>query len=222
MLVIPLGKLGSVVLEVIKITSVIIFSYLIGSILSGDIVAWFKKVNVRAQGSGNIGATNVCRSLGFFYGSLVLVGDVLKGIIAVIFGNILGEAYGIDLGVLAGIMVIVGHNWSFLAQFQGGKGVATSLGAAIALSPLTLIILLPVWFGLFLLSGFVSLASIVAVAVYPLAVFFLYRSASQKLLFAIILAILVIYRHKANIYRLIRGEEHRFSLKKEGKDANKR
>jgi glycerol-3-phosphate acyltransferase PlsY len=222
MVVIPLGKLGSVVLEVLKIAGVIICSYLIGSVLSGDIVAWFKKVNVRAQGSGNIGATNVCRSLGAFYGSLVLVGDALKGIIAVIFGNLLGEAYGVDLGVLAGIMVITGHNWSFWAKFKGGKGISTSLGVAIALTPWTLIILLPVWLGLFLLSGFVSLASIVAVAVYPVGVFFLYHGALQKLLFAMILAILAIYRHKANIYRLIRGEENRFTLKKDGKGANKK
>jgi glycerol-3-phosphate acyltransferase PlsY len=209
-------------LEVFKITGVILFSYLIGSILNGDIVAWLKKVNVRAQGSGNIGATNVCRSMGAFYGSLVLAGDALKGIIAVILGNLLGEAYGIDLGVLAGIFVIAGHNWSFLARFQGGKGIATSLGVAIALSPLTLIILIPVWLGLLLLYRYVSLASIIAVVLYPLTVFFLYRGAVQKLLFAIILAILAIYRHKANIYRLVRGEEARFSLKKEGKDANKR
>ncbi|MGD8401119.1 MAG: glycerol-3-phosphate 1-O-acyltransferase PlsY [Bacillota bacterium] len=214
-------KVGISILEVLKIVGTLIFSYLIGSILSGEIVARCKKVNVREQGSGNVGATNVCRSMGFFYGSLVLAGDMLKGIIAVIFGNILGEAYGIDLGVLAGITVITGHNWSFLARFRGGKGIATSLGVAIALTPLTLIILLPVWLILFLLSGFVSLASIVAVVVYPLTVFFLYGGALQKLLFAIILAVLAIYRHKSNIGRLFRKEENRFIFKNR-KDANKR
>jgi glycerol-3-phosphate acyltransferase PlsY len=214
--------LGLAVLNSVKVIGVIIFSYLIGSVLSGDIVAWFKKVNVRAQGSGNIGATNVCRTLGLFYGSMVLVGDVLKGIIAVVCGILLGEAYGIDLAVLAGIMVIAGHNWSFIAKFQGGKGIATSLGVAIALTPLTLIILLPLWLILFLFSGFVSLASLVAVVIYPLAVFFLYHGALQKLFFAIILAALAVYRHKTNIRRLIRGEENRFNLKKDGKDANKK
>jgi glycerol-3-phosphate acyltransferase PlsY len=215
--------LGSAILEVLKIVGVLIFSYLIGSILSGEIVARCKKVDVRAQGSGNIGATNVCRSLGFFYGSLVLAGDILKGVIAVIFGNLLGEPYGIDLGVLAGILVIAGHNWSFLAGFQGGKGIATSLGVAIALTPLTLIILIPVWLVLFLLSGFVSLASIVAVALYPLTVLFLYSGSLQKLLFAIILTLLAIYRHKSNIRRLLRKEENRFFIfKKDRKGANKR
>jgi glycerol-3-phosphate acyltransferase PlsY len=208
-----------VVLENLKLIGVILFGYLIGSVLSGEILAWIKKVNVRAHGSGNIGATNVCRSMGLFYGSLVLVGDMIKGVIAVIVGNLLGEAYGIDLGVLAGISAIVGHNWSVFAKFYGGKGIATSLGVASALTPLTLTVVLPVWLLLFLFSGFVSLASIAAVVIYPLTVFFLYGNALQKLFFAIVLAIIVTYRHKSNIYRLIHGEENRFNLKKDRKDV---
>jgi glycerol-3-phosphate acyltransferase PlsY len=208
-------------LEVLKIISVVIFSFLIGSVLTGGIVGRLKRVNLRAQGSGNIGATNVCRSLGYFYGLLVLSGDALKGITAVVFGNILGEIYGIDLAVLAGISVIAGHNWSLFACFKGGKGIATSLGVAIALTPLTLAVLVPIWLGLFLGSGFVSLASISALALYPLTVYFLYPGQSQKLIFAIILAVLAVYRHKNNIRRLIHGEENRFNFKKR-KDANER
>ncbi|HEY8462823.1 MAG TPA: glycerol-3-phosphate 1-O-acyltransferase PlsY [Bacillota bacterium] len=207
-------------METLKVIAAIIISFLIGSILTGDIVAYLKKVNVRAQGSGNIGATNVYRSLGAFYGALVLAGDTLKGIIAVLIGGLLGNAYGLDLAVVAGIMSIAGHNWSVFAGFKGGKGISTSFGVAIGLTPLTLIILVPIWLVLFLLTRYVSLASITAVIVYPLTVFLLYSGDLQKLIFAILLAILAVYRHQANIGRLVHGEENKISFRKR-KDAEK-
>lgn len=207
-------------MEVLRLVAVIIISYFIGSILTGDIVAGLKKVNVRAHGSGNVGATNVFRSMGALYGALVLVGDAAKGIIAVLIGGMFGKAYGMELAILAGIIAIVGHNWSIFARFKGGKGIATSLGVAIGLTPLTLIILFPVWLGFFLFTRYVSLASIIAVTIYPVGVFFFYPGELQKLVFAVVLAILGIYRHQANIGRLWRGEENKISFKKR-KDADK-
>lgn len=205
----------------LKVFFAIIISYFIGSILTGDIVAYLKKVNVRAHGSGNIGATNVYRSMGAFYGGLVLAGDTIKGIIAVLFGNMLGEAFGLDLAVLAGMFVIAGHNWSAYARFKGGKGIATSLGVVIGLTPLTVLLLVPVWFGIFIFTRYVSLASISAVITYPVWVFLFYPGDNSKLVFAVLLAIIAIYRHKDNIARLCRGEEIRISFQKR-KDADEK
>ncbi|HYH04457.1 MAG TPA: glycerol-3-phosphate acyltransferase, partial [Bacillota bacterium] len=151
----------------------------------------------------------------------VLLGDAVKGIIAVLFGNMLGKAFGLDLAVMAGIFAIAGHNWSAFARFKGGKGIATSLGVVIGLTPLTVLILIPVWVGFFVFTRYVSLASIIAVATYPVAVFFLYAGDISKLTFAVLLAILAIYRHKDNIVRLHRGEESRISFQKR-KDADEK
>jgi acyl phosphate:glycerol-3-phosphate acyltransferase len=212
-------QIGDKTLEVLKIICAIIISYILGSVLSGDIVAKLKKVNVRASGSGNIGATNVYRSMGALYGALVLIGDAVKGILAVLLGIFLGQAYGLDLGVVAGIFVIVGHNWSIFANFHGGKGIATSLGVVIALTPLTLFVLFPAWFGMWLVFRYVSLASIIAVIAYPVSVFWMYPGDLPKLIFAVVLALTAVYRHKENIGRIVRGEESKFSFKKR-KDAN--
>lgn len=187
--------------------------YLIGSILTGAVVARIKKVNLRNQGSGNIGATNAFRSMGWLFGAIVLLGDAFKGMIAVWLGRRLGTVYGIDLSVLGGVLVIVGHNWSVWAGFRGGKGIATTLGVIIGLTPLTLLIVLPVWLGVFFLSGYVSLASIIAALGYPVATLFLYSGEADKLILAVALGVLAIYRHRSNMVRLLHGEEHRILYK---------
>jgi glycerol-3-phosphate acyltransferase PlsY len=208
-------------LELLKIAGVIVISYLIGSILTGDIVASLKRVNIRAQGSGNVGATNVFRNMGAFYGALVLVGDALKGILAVLIANWVGKVNGFDPAVLAGICAIAGHNWSLFAKFKGGKGIATSLGVVIALTPMALVVLLPIWLGLFLITRYVSLASILAALVYPVSTYFFYPDDLFKLLFSSIIGVLAVYRHKSNIVRLIKGEEHKITFSKR-KDATKK
>lgn len=193
----------------LKLVLTIFLGYLIGSILTGEIVAKIKKVNIRSQGSGNVGATNVYRSMGSVFGALVLIGDTLKGVLAVYIGRLLGEVFGIDLASLAGIFVIAGHNWSVFAHFKGGKGIATSLGVIIGLTPVSLLAALPVWIGIFLLSGYVSLASVVAAVSYPISVIFLYPNDLNKLLLALILASFAVYRHHSNLKRLFHGEENR-------------
>jgi glycerol-3-phosphate acyltransferase PlsY len=193
-------------------------SYLIGSILTGDIVSGLKRIDIRAQGSGNVGATNVFRSMGAFYGSLVLIGDVLKGILAVVCANLAGKVNGFDLAVLAGVCAIAGHNWSVFANFKGGKGIATSLGVVIALTPMSLLVILPLWLGLFLITRYVSLASILAAIAYPVSANFFYPDDPFKLFFAVIIGVLAVYRHKPNIVRLVKGEEHKISFSKR-KDA---
>jgi acyl phosphate:glycerol-3-phosphate acyltransferase len=192
-----------------KVIVILISSYLIGSILTGEIVAHFKKVDLRSLGSGNVGATNVFRTLGTFYGIIVLLGDALKGIVAVLLGTLIGKFYNFDYSILTGVLAIVGHNWSIFARFRGGKGIATSMGVAIALTPLILFVALPVWGVTFGIFGYVSLASILAAVAYPISVYLFYPNDPYKLVFTIIIACLAIYRHKANLKRLIQGEEHR-------------
>lgn len=197
-------------MDLLRIIFIAAISYLIGSILTGVIVARLKNVNIRNLGSGNVGATNVYRSMGSLFGAIVLIGDVLKGIVAVLIGRAAGTAYGINLAVVAAIMVIIGHNWSVFARFRGGKGIATSLGVIIALTPLSLQIVLPVWLIIFLLTGFVSLASILAAVSYPISTIWFYSGDLLIIILTIVLAILAVYRHRSNLVRLIHGEEHRF------------
>lgn len=208
-------------LMTLEIISILIASYLIGSITTGDVVARIKKVNLRDHGSGNVGATNAFRTLGSTSGIIVLVGDTLKGVIAVLLGNLIGKipGIGIDLNIFSGICAIVGHNWPIFAGFKGGKGIAVTLGVLIAMTPNILIILAPVWIVVLLSFGYVSLASLVTVFCYPFAVYWFYPTDIYKLLFAILVAIMAVYRHKTNIVRLIKGEEHKilYQKKKEPK-----
>lgn len=200
---------------------VLILSYLIGSITTGDIVAYFKKVDLRGQGSGSIGATNVFRAMGWFYAAVVLLGDAIKGIIAVILGGkLIGKIGDFDFAILSGIAAIIGHNWPVYTRFRGGKGIATSLGVIIGLTSKSLLIVLPVWIIAFLLSGFVSLASILAALTYPVSVFFGYHGDYYKLIFAVVASILAVYRHQSNLQRLIQGKEHRILYNKR-KEADK-
>jgi len=206
--------------DIIKLLTVIVVSIVIGSILTGDIVARLKRINLRSQGSGNVGATNAFRSMGSFYGAVVLAGDTLKGVVAVLIGRYLGEAFGIDLAAVSGLMVIIGHNWSIFAGFKGGKGIATSLGVIIALTPMSLVIVLPAWLIFFFSSGFVSLASIVAAVAYPISVFIFYSGSYYKCGLALLLGIIAIYRHRENIRRLMQGCENRI-LYKDKRSAKK-
>lgn len=208
-------------LVILEIIAILIASYLLGSVTTGDVVARIKKVNLRGHGSGNVGATNAFRTMGSTSGIIVLVGDTLKGVIAVLLGNLIGKIPGseIDVNILAGICAIVGHNWPVFAGFKGGKGIAVTLGVAIAMTPNILIVLIPVWAIVFLISGYVSLASLATAVIYPLVVYWFYSTDIYKLLFSVFVAIMAIYRHKANITRLVKGEEHKilYQKKKEPK-----
>lgn len=200
---------------------VLLFSYLVGSITTGDIVARLKKVDLRGQGSGSVGATNVFRAMGWLYAAIVLIGDALKGIIAVILGRrIIGNIGDFDFAILSGVAAIIGHNWPIYTRFRGGKGIATSLGVIIGLTSKSLLIILPVWIFFFVVSGFVSLASISAALSYPISILISYQDDYYKLVFAIAIAVLAVYRHKSNLQRLFQGKENRILYNKR-KEANK-
>jgi glycerol-3-phosphate acyltransferase PlsY len=204
------------VLLILEIILISVASYLIGSITTGDVIARIKKVNLRGQGSGNVGATNVYRTMGSISGIIVLAGDTLKGVIAVVLGNIIGKVNGFDINIVTGVLAIIGHNWPIFAKFKGGKGVAVTLGVAIAMTPTTLFVLIPLWAVVFVCFGYVSLASLVTIFSYPFAVYGFYQNEIYiyKIIFAIVVAIMAIYRHRTNIIRLIKGEEHKILYQK--------
>ena len=169
------------------------FSYIIG-ILCG--------VDLRKTGSGNIGATNLGRELGFGFFIFGFVLDAAKGIIPVILSQSLFAT-----GTLAGAGAIVGHVFNPFFGFRGGKGVATTIGVAIALMARSFALALGVWLVVYLLTFFVSLASIsFAIALPAFAVLLGDGAAGDRILF-ILIAILIIYAHRANITRLINGKE---------------
>ncbi|MFZ5686743.1 MAG: glycerol-3-phosphate 1-O-acyltransferase PlsY [Bacillota bacterium] len=186
-----------------KFLLILVFSYLLGSIPIGLLVAKLRGIDIRRHGSGNIGATNVFRILGTGPGFIVLVGDMLKGIIAVWVG---GLTDGPNLALIAGLTAIAGHSWSIFLKFSGGKGVATAGGVLLALAPGVVAAALTVWLTIVLLFRYVSLASIIAAVTVP---FFMVLFGKPWSLFAfgVAAAVLIIYRHKPNIKRLLTGKE---------------
>lgn len=186
---------------------VIFLSYVIGSIPSGLILGktlWH--VDLRQHGSKNIGATNAWRTLGKLPGFIVFVADLLKGMLGVYLGMMLvGSSTAMIIG---GIMAIVGHSLSLFLKFKGGKGVATGLGVLIMLMPSVSAIVFLVWLIVVLISKYVSLGSIIAAVLVPVCAFIMGLSF-DFVVFGIVAAIFVIYRHKSNIIRLINGTENK-------------
>jgi len=195
-------------------------SYLIGSIPFGVLVGQFAGIDVRQHGSGNIGATNVLRILGKKYGIAVFLADALKGLVAVRLAVWFAGGdpfYRNSLGILAAVFVVIGHSFPIWLRFRGGKGVATSGGACLGLLPAPTLIAGIVWIMVFFAFRYVSVASIAAIAVLPVVVWVVSdRGNSPDYLmfgFSVFIAILVIWRHRANIVRLTRGTEPRFNRK---------
>ncbi|MEA3400036.1 MAG: glycerol-3-phosphate 1-O-acyltransferase PlsY [Armatimonadota bacterium] len=194
-------------------------AYLIGAIPVGLMVGLARGVDVRKIGSGNIGATNVVRGLGASFGLLVFAVDVGKGAAGVAVCRSLGiEGWLLAMGAL---FAVLGHNFSPYLGFKGGKGVATSLGAMLALAPVSALIALGVWFLVVLPTRYVSLASILAAASLPFAFSLRHPAHPQMLVPVAALVIVVIGRHHENIHRLLRGEENRFGSRRESADEGR-
>ena len=189
-------------------------AYLIGSIPTGYLVARFMGVDIRAHGSGNIGATNVLRVLGKPAGIFVLVADALKGATAVLLAPRLlaswvsPEEAELYLPLVAGIGAILGHTYTCWLRFRGGKGVATSGGVLAALVPVAFLITLAAWILVIAISRYVSLGSVIAAIVLPFATALTGAHWPLVALTAVI-GVLVIGRHRANIQRLRAGTESR-------------
>lgn len=200
-----------------KILSVILtmlIAYCLGSISTGILVA--KKnggPDLHSVGSKNTGATNVLRTMGWKFGLITFLGDCLKAILACCVGQLLmGNIYGSMLG---GLMVILGHNWPVFFGFRGGKGVASSCGVLLFCFPIPALICFILTIGLIALTRYVSLGSMIMLVLYSLLVSLFWSAGDlYVILWTIILALLCIYRHRANIGRLLRGEENKLGKKK--------
>jgi len=197
-----------------------LMAYLIGSIPTAVWVgrAWFG-IDVREHGSKNAGATNTFRVLGKKSGVFVLLIDVLKGVFAVVLPMMIWHegalVYGITsdrIQILAAIAAVVGHIFPVFAGFRGGKGVATSLGVMIGILPLSAAVCLGIFITVFILSKYVSFSAICAAFCFPFSVLFLEPQREEMFYFSVVLSLAVIWAHKKNIRRLLKGEENKMNL----------
>jgi len=182
--------------------SVISFSYLLGSIPFGILVSKvFGLGNLRDIGSGNIGATNVLRTGNKLAALITLILDGLKGVLVVVVARFISE----DAAITASIFVIIGHIYPVWLRFSGGKGVATFIGAILALSFVTGLLVCFIWIIIALVFRYSSLSAIVSSASAPIGIFLFYDN--EALVVTLFMTVLIWYRHKDNIRRLIDGSE---------------
>ena len=201
-----------------------IVAYLLGSISFSVIIS--KKMagfDVREKGSGNAGATNMLRSVGKQAAILTLIGDALKGVVAILFAILVGAiAKDLDKSLLvqiAGILVVIGHTFPIFFGFKGGKGVATSLGVVLTTNWKIGLICLVFALVLMALTRIVSMGSVGAAILFPVLVLFMNTNftvteGSSYLVYSIILAVIVIFNHRSNIKRILNGTENKLSFKK--------
>jgi len=182
-------------------------AFVVGSIPTGVIVARAKGVDLRKVGSGNIGATNVSRALGKKWASMVLVADAAKGALPVLLlGHFFGDSW---LPSLGGLFAVLGQVFSIFLRGRGGKGVATSLGAGLALAPVPALACAAVFAVFFLLFRIASIGSLLGIACYPMFLWLFHLGTLPRLTFAMSVTLLVVARHRDNLRRLARGQEHR-------------
>jgi len=197
-----------------KIILIITICYLLGSIPFGYIMGkLFKKVDIREFGSGNIGASNALRILGLPLASLVIIGDVGKGILSIYLVKYLNIDSSLILAI-AGLVVICGHGWSLFLGFKGGKGIATTFGVVFALNPTISILALIIWGVVVITTRYISLASIFAViSIFIFTI--LFKQPYEYIIFSAIILILAIFKHKENIKRLKSKKERKIGEKVE-------
>ena len=217
------GRLVQAVLTMLSAVLIIVLSYMVGSTPWGFLIARSRCIDIRQHGSGNIGATNVLRVVGKKWGVLCFVLDFFKGLVPVLLiGLWLAEMLpvGADVGrLLAAAATVCGHVWPVWLKFKGGKGVATTVGALLAVSWPAITVAALVWAAVFFLTRYVSLASLCAAVMLPLgfvgvAVLGGKPVWDPALILLILLALLVVFRHRSNVMRLIQGTEYRFERKK--------
>ena len=195
---------------------IIITAYLLGNISTSYIVAKrLAGVDIRTQGSGNAGSTNVLRTLGKKAGALTFIGDVLKGLIAVLIARFI--AYGANLdnttcAYIAVVAVVLGHNYPVFLGFKGGKGVATSLGSMLGMNPLVALLCLGFFIIIVAITKYVSLGSILGIGLSPIIM--MINHNTKGVLVTLFLTISVAITHKENIKRLLNGTERKLGQKK--------
>lgn len=184
----------------------IVGAFLMGSIPFGVIIARVRGVDLKKVGSGNIGATNVLRTMGKRPALLALIGDVLKGTIPVLAAKYL--LHDTTPEGIVGMSAILGHNFSIFLRFRGGKGVATSIGMLFVFSPFAAAATVVLWLTVIFLTKYSSLGAIVSFGLLPVSMY-LFDNSREKLIVSFIIAALLMIRHADNINRLIRGTEPR-------------
>ncbi len=187
--------------------TLIVVAYLLGSIPTGYLMAAWRGIDVRAAGSGNIGATNVARVVGKCQGILTLIADVAKGLIPVFAALQLGAAPA--AAGLVGTAAFLGHLYPVFLKFHGGKGVATALGVFIGLAPLVTLVLIVIFAAVALTSRIVSLSSMAAALAAPVALWF-FSYPPPVIGLSALIAAMIILRHRGNLRRLLAGTEPRF------------
>ena len=195
---------------------IIIVAYLLGNISTSYIVA--KKlagVDIRTQGSGNAVSTNVLRTLGKKAGALTFIGDVLKGLIAVLLAKFIAYIAHLDQATcayLAVVAVVLGHNYPVFLGFKGGKGVATSLGSMLGMNPIIALTCLGFFIIIVAVTKYVSLGSILGIGLSPIIM--MINHNNKGVLVTLFLTISVVLTHKENIKRLLKGTERKIGEKK--------
>ena len=217
-------------LFIVRSILVLIIGYLLGSLNTSIIVGRCYGVDIRKHGSGNAGMTNTLRTLGKVAAALVILGDILKGVLSYIFGNVILDSaamqgvFGSQLstvvgigGMVGGIAAIIGHNWPLYFGFKGGKGILTSFSVVMMMDWQLGLMLLGLFLVIVIITRYVSVSSITACAVFPIAAY-IKGNGFVFSIFAAILALLAICRHNANIRRLINGTESKIGAKKKDND----
>ena len=182
-------------------------SYFIGCISPATIVAKANGIDIRKEGSGNPGTTNVLRTLGKKAAAVTLIIDILKGAVPVIIGSFAGLVFAFGCGTMA----MIGHVWPFQFKFKGGKGVATGIGVIIAVNPILGLMLLIIFAVVVAITKYVSLGSCIAAFVMPALAIVL---VPDFFWFSVIIAAIIIIKHRANLARIVRGEESKLSFSK--------
>lgn len=213
----------------LNLAIIIALSYLVGSIPTSIIVGKLVKgIDIRNYGSGNPGGTNVIRVIGLGWGIFVILFDAFKGFFATSFvakwfyqGDLVEILNFTTVQILAGCFAVIGHIWTIFAGFRGGKGVSTSAGMLLGIAPFDLLFAFLIFIVIVALTKYVSLGSIVSAISFPFIIIltekvlkFQHRDFHTLLIFGSAIALLIVYRHKSNIKRLLTGNENKLSFGK--------
>lgn len=194
----------------------LVIGYIFGNFQTSYIIAKsFKKIDIREHGSGNAGSTNALRVMGKKFGIMTFGGDILKAILAVIITQLIFQDQ--VAGLYAGLGTVLGHNWPAVLKFKGGKGIASTLGTLLAFNPL-------IGFGVWAITAivifttkYVSVGSMLLVILFPISIALFYPGNIQALIIALIFMVMGVLQHRANIIRLLNGNENKLGQKKDAK-----
>jgi acyl phosphate:glycerol-3-phosphate acyltransferase len=206
-------------MNIVSVLAAFASAYLLGSVPTAVWVGkWLHSIDVREHGSGNAGATNVIRVLGWKTGIPVLIIDLLKGWLATMMPVFLGAAEPgsaliTNLQIAAGLFSITGHIFPVFAGFRGGKGVATMFGVLLALQPILTLCCIGVFLMVLIITGIVSVSSMTAGIAFPFMLFLFFNTPSTVFkIFSVVVAMALLITHRKNIGRLIRGEEKKLNI----------